>query len=48
MTSASEPGPEALLGLARRGDKAALGRLLDCFSPQECANYIRHAGYPAT
>jgi transposase len=26
----------------------ALGRLLDCFSPQECANYIRHAGYPAT
>jgi transposase len=26
----------------------AIGRLLDCFSPQECANYIRHAGYPAT
>jgi transposase len=26
----------------------ALGRLLDRFSPQECANYIRHAGYPAT
>jgi transposase len=26
----------------------ALGRLLDCFSPQECANYIRHAGYHAT
>ena len=25
-----------------------LGRLLDRFSPQECANYIRHAGYPAT
>jgi transposase len=26
----------------------AIGRLLDRFSPQECANYIRHAGYPAT
>jgi transposase len=26
----------------------AIGRLLDCFSPQECASYIRHAGYPAT
>jgi transposase len=26
----------------------AIGRLLDCFSPQECANYIRHAGYAAT
>jgi transposase len=26
----------------------ALGQLLDCFSPQECANYIRHAGYHAT
>jgi transposase len=26
----------------------AIGRLLDCFSPQECANYIRHCGYPAT
>jgi transposase len=25
-----------------------LGRLLDCFSPEECANYIRHAGYSAT
>jgi transposase len=26
----------------------AIGRLLDCFSPEECANDIRHAGYPAT
>jgi transposase len=26
----------------------AIGRLLDCFSAQECRNYIRHAGYPAT
>jgi transposase len=25
-----------------------IGRLLDHFSPQECANYIRHAGYHAT
>lgn len=24
---------------------AALGRLLDHFSPAECANYLRHAGY---
>jgi transposase len=22
-----------------------IGKLLDCFSPAECANYIRHAGY---
>jgi transposase len=26
----------------------AIGRLLDRFGPEECANYIRHAGYPAT
>ena len=26
----------------------AIGRLLDCFSAQECRNFIRHAGYPAT
>lgn len=26
----------------------AIGRLLDQFSPEECHNYIRHAGYPAT
>jgi transposase len=26
----------------------AIGKLLDCFSPQECRNYIRHVGYPAT
>lgn len=25
-----------------------IGRLLDCFSPEECRNYIRHAGYAAT
>ncbi len=25
-----------------------IGRLLDGFSAQECRNYIRHAGYPAT
>jgi transposase len=24
---------------------AALGSLLDCFTPAECANYLRHAGY---
>lgn len=23
----------------------ALGDLCDCFSPQECANYLRHCGY---
>jgi transposase len=22
-----------------------LGNIVDCFSPEECANYIRHAGY---
>jgi len=22
-----------------------IGRLLDAFSPEECANYLRHAGY---
>jgi transposase len=27
---------------------SAIGRLLDQFSPQECANYFRHRGYPAT
>jgi transposase len=26
----------------------AIGRLLDRFTPEECANYIRHAGYAAT
>jgi transposase len=26
----------------------AIGKLLDCFSPDECRNYIRHAGYTAT
>jgi transposase len=26
----------------------AIGRLLDSFSPEECANYIRRAGYAAT
>ncbi len=26
----------------------AIGKLLDRFSPEECRNYIRHAGYPAT
>lgn len=24
---------------------ATIGRLLDAFSPEECANYLRHAGY---
>ncbi len=24
---------------------SATGALLDCFSPAECANYIRHCGY---
>lgn len=33
MTSASEPGPQALLGLARRGDSEALGRLLEAYRP---------------
>jgi len=23
----------------------ALGSLIDCFSPPECANFFRHAGY---
>jgi transposase len=23
----------------------ALGSLVDCFSPEECANFLRHAGY---
>ncbi len=27
---------------------ATIGRLLDAFSPQECANYLRHAGYAST
>lgn len=27
---------------------SALGRLLDRFSPEECANYFRHRGYTAT
>src|SRR5947209_650539 len=26
----------------------AIGRLLDRFGPEECRNYIRHAGYTAT
>ena len=30
-------------GLWRR-----LGTQIQTFSPQECANYLRHAGYPAT
>src|SRR5262245_66165505 len=33
MTSASEPGPQALLGLARRGDGEALGQLLEAYRP---------------
>ena len=33
MTSASESSPEALLGLARQGDRAALGRLLETYRP---------------
>jgi transposase len=24
---------------------ATIGKLLDAFTPQECANYLRHAGY---
>jgi hypothetical protein len=24
-----------------------IGKLLDAFSPQECANYLRHDGYNA-
>jgi transposase len=27
---------------------AYLGQALDAFSPQECRNYFRHCGYPAT
>jgi hypothetical protein len=23
----------------------ALGRVTDCFTPEECANYLRHDGY---
>lgn len=26
----------------------ALGRLIDRFRPDECRNYLRHCGYPAT
>jgi RNA polymerase sigma-70 factor (ECF subfamily) len=33
MTSTSEPGPQALLELARRGDREALGRLLEAYRP---------------
>ena len=22
-----------------------IGRILNCFTPEECANYIRHCGY---
>ena len=25
-----------------------IGSLLDCFSPQECANYLRNSGYAST
>jgi transposase len=25
-----------------------IGQLLDCFKPQECANYIKNAGYAST
>ncbi|MBN8992595.1 MAG: hypothetical protein J0H42_30540 [Rhizobiales bacterium] len=25
-----------------------IGALLDCFTPQECANYIANAGYAST
>jgi transposase len=25
-----------------------LGQVLDAFNPQECRNYFRHCGYPAT
>jgi hypothetical protein len=25
-----------------------IGALLNCFTPQDCANYIRNAGYAAT
>jgi len=25
-----------------------IGELLDCFTPQECANLLRHAGYSQT
>jgi transposase len=27
---------------------ATIGKLLDAFSPQECANYLRHSGYAST
>ena len=27
---------------------SAIGKFLDCFRPDECLNYLRHCGYPAT
>jgi hypothetical protein len=27
---------------------AAIGQLLDAFTPQECANYFKNAGYDPT
>ncbi len=42
---------QLLRGLAERtvsGLWSALGRLVDAFGPQECPNYFRHCGYPAT
>lgn len=43
---------KALLRKAAERDTEALwnrlGKLLDAFSPQECANYLRHDGYAAT
>jgi transposase len=41
--------------LLRKADKRTItdtqrriGSLPDCFSPAECSNYLRHAGYAST
>ena len=50
-----EPAFSKLKRLVRRAGErtveglwAALGRLIDQFTPAECRNYLRHAGYDAT
>jgi hypothetical protein len=34
-----------LKALLRKTDPRNIGDLLDCFTPQECANYLANAGY---
>jgi len=38
-------------GRCRRGERRAIearGAILDAFTPHECRNYFRHAGYAET